>query len=117
MSQVNGDTPASPKDALPVITFSEDISFYLNGHDTHVSHQRNTHTDGDTLYILKIQMLFMPEICSLMVLIHMWMLKGTLDGIIAGVNRVLGLVDEQAKIIPGHGPLPGKKELYIVTFW
>ncbi|MBT8487910.1 MAG: MBL fold metallo-hydrolase, partial [Gemmatimonadetes bacterium] len=42
-------TPASPAGALPVITFSEDVSFHINGGQLHAFHVSNAHTDGDAI--------------------------------------------------------------------
>jgi glyoxylase-like metal-dependent hydrolase (beta-lactamase superfamily II) len=36
---------------------------------------------------------------------------GSVDGVIAAADRVLGLANDASKIIPGHGPLSNKKEL------
>ena len=35
---------------------------------------------------------------------------GTVDGVIAAVDRVLALATDQTKIIPGHGPLSDKAD-------
>src|SRR3954451_12725809 len=42
-------TQPDPKDALPVVTFSEDVTFHINGDDVHVMHVPNAHTDGDAI--------------------------------------------------------------------
>ena len=36
---------------------------------------------------------------------------GTIDGMIAAVDRVLAEANADSKIIPGHGPVSGRKEL------
>jgi glyoxylase-like metal-dependent hydrolase (beta-lactamase superfamily II) len=36
---------------------------------------------------------------------------GTPDGFIAAVDRVLGMSDDNTRIIPGHGPLASKSDL------
>ena len=46
-------TPPSPKAALPVITFVEDVSFHVNGDELHVFHVDPAHTDGDSLVYFK----------------------------------------------------------------
>lgn len=42
-------TPASPDGALPVVTFTEDVTFHINGDDLHAFHVANAHTDGDAI--------------------------------------------------------------------
>ena len=41
--------PAAPKEALPVITFTESISFNWNGDTIEVFHAPEVHTDGDAI--------------------------------------------------------------------
>ena len=36
---------------------------------------------------------------------------GSLEGVIAGVDEVLGRIDDSTKVIPGHGPLGNKTDL------
>ena len=36
---------------------------------------------------------------------------GTIDGVIAAVDRVLAMVGEKTRLIPGHGSLSGRAEL------
>ena len=37
--------PAAPPKALPVVTFSDEVTFHLNGDEIHVFHVPNAHTD------------------------------------------------------------------------
>ena len=41
--------PPAPPGALPVVTFTEDVTFHLNGDDIRVHHVEHAHTDGDAL--------------------------------------------------------------------
>lgn len=45
--------PASPKEALPVITFNSEIKFFLNGQEISVLHKEHAHTDGDAVIHFK----------------------------------------------------------------
>ncbi|MCA1556362.1 MAG: MBL fold metallo-hydrolase, partial [Acidobacteria bacterium] len=40
--------PASPKEALPVITYAESVSIHFNGEEIRLIHYPNGHTDGDS---------------------------------------------------------------------
>src|SRR4026209_1900451 len=42
-------TPASPKEALPVITFDKSLSVHFNGEEIKVIHFPQGHTDGDSV--------------------------------------------------------------------
>src|SRR5918911_3791675 len=41
--------PASPKEALPVITFDESVSIHFNGEEIRAVHFPHGHTDGDAV--------------------------------------------------------------------
>ena len=45
----NTTTPASPKEALPVITFDQSLSVHFNGEDIRAIHFPHGHTDGDSV--------------------------------------------------------------------
>lgn len=45
--------PASPNEALPVVTFATDITFHLNGEQIEAMHVKNAHTDGDVVIFFK----------------------------------------------------------------
>ncbi|MFP3944047.1 MAG: MBL fold metallo-hydrolase [Alphaproteobacteria bacterium] len=104
---------ASPEAALPVITFTENVTFHLNGREARVIHVAHAHTDGDSI-------VHFPEAD----VIHMGDLLfngmypfidigsgGDLDGMIAGQEMALELAGEKTKIIPGHGPLADRAAL------
>ncbi len=44
------EAPPAPDTALPVITFSNDMHFHINGDSVRAIHVANAHTDGDSFY-------------------------------------------------------------------
>lgn len=109
----NRTTPASPKDALPIVTFSTDVTFHLNGDDIHVFHVDTAHTDGDAIvHFTKANMIHMGDVffSGRYPFIDLSS-GGSINGIIAASEKVLRLTNPQTKIIPGHGPLSTTKEL------
>jgi glyoxylase-like metal-dependent hydrolase (beta-lactamase superfamily II) len=99
--------PAAPLKALPVVTFSQEVTFHLNGDEIHVSHVRTAHTDGDVIvHFRRANVVHTGD-----VFLHGsypiidYSTGGTVDGSIAGLARVLQLANADTKIIPGHGPL------------
>lgn len=98
---------------LPVVTFSEDISFHLNGDTVQAIHIPHAHTDGDAIIHFKSANVihggdvvfsgFYPFID----VTHGGSLKGTIDG----VKKIVSLADENTIIIPGHGPLTNTAEM------
>jgi len=98
---------------LPVITFSEDISFHLNGDTVHAIHVPHAHTDGDSfIHFRSANVVHAGDVVfsgfyPFIDVSH----GGSIKGMIAGVKQILALSDENTKIIPGHGPLTNTAEL------
>jgi len=100
-------------DGLPVVTFSEDISFHLNGDTVHAIHVAHAHTDGDSFIhfkdanVIHAGDFFFNGFYPFIDVNH----GGSLKGMIIAVDKVLSLADDNTKIIAGHGPLGDKKQL------
>ena len=45
--------PASPKEALPVVTFDDSVTLHMNGETIEVVHIEPAHTDGDSVVFFK----------------------------------------------------------------
>ena len=108
--------PAAPPAALPVITFGEDVTFHLNGGEVHVFHVARAHTDGDAIVHFRagnsIHMgdTFFNGLYPFIDLDS----GGSIDGVIAAVDRALPLMDKKTRVIPGHGPLSDRAGLEAV---
>jgi cyclase len=105
--------PASPGGALPVITFSENLTFHLNGDDIRAIHVDNAHTDGDSLiYWTRANVLHMGDTYFNGMLPFIDLDSGgSIDGAIAAVETGLALANEETRIIPGHGPMARRADL------
>jgi glyoxylase-like metal-dependent hydrolase (beta-lactamase superfamily II) len=103
----------APKGSLPVITFSHAMDFHLNGDDMHVFHVKNAHTDGDAVIHIENENLIHTgdTLFNGMFPYIDYAHGGSLDGYINAQKTMLGLANEETKIIPGHGPLANKKDL------
>jgi len=99
--------------ALPVVTFSEDISFHLNGDEVHVIHIPHSHTDGDSIiHFRSANVIHAGDVVfngfyPFIDVNH----GGSIKGMITGVKKIIALSDGNTQIIPGHGPLTDKAEL------
>jgi len=105
--------PPSPKAALPIVTFSKDINFHINEEEIKVLHIQNAHTDGDgVIYFKNSNVLHMGDtyFAERYPFIDLSS-GGSITGVIKGVEFVLSFIDENTKIIPGHGKLSNKNEL------
>jgi cyclase len=99
--------PPSPKSALPVITFTRDVKFHLNGDEISAFHVERAHTDGDVvIHFKKVNVIHMGDVYweGYFPFIDL-SAGGSIDGVIAAVDHVLPMADENSIIIPGHGAL------------
>jgi len=106
--------PASPKEALPVITYHDGIKLHLNGDEVHVKHMRHGHTDGDSIvFWKKANVLHMGDQYFNKVTLPFIDLNsgGNVRGVLAAAEKALKMTDENTKIIPGHGPMASKADL------
>ncbi len=102
-----------PKVALPVVTFTQDVSFHLNGDDISVVHVPNAHTDGDAfVHFKKDNVVHMGDLFfnKLYPFIDTSS-GGRVEGVIAAVDKVLAQTNDATRFIPGHGPLASKADL------
>lgn len=104
---------ALPREGLPVVTFSEDISFHLNGDEVRAIHVPHAHTDGDSFIHFKAANvihagdIFFNGFYPFIDINH----GGSIKGMIKAADRILALADDKTKIIAGHGPIGDKAEL------
>ncbi len=109
-----GKTPPSPAKALPVITYDDGISLHLNGDRVRTMHLKHAHTDGDSLVRWeKANVIHMGDTFFHQVTLPFIDLSsgGSAKGLLAGINKVLTLIDDKTVVIPGHGPVATKADL------
>jgi len=104
---IHMDAKPAAKGALPILTFDHDMTVHLNGEDIRALYFPAGHTDGDSI-------IFFPKSN----VVHMGDdfvtygfpfidvdSGGSIDGMIAAVEKVIGELPADVKIIPGHGPV------------
>jgi glyoxylase-like metal-dependent hydrolase (beta-lactamase superfamily II) len=109
----NRRTPPSPDKALPVVTFSDSVTFHLNGEEIHAFHLPPAHTDGDSvIHFRKANVIHTGDLFFNLAfpLVDVWS-GGSLEGLISAVDQVLGMADDTTKIIPGHGKVASRADL------
>lgn len=110
---LNKTVPPLPESALPVITFSQNVTFYLNGNEIFIFNIKRAHTDGDAIvHFKKSNVIHMGDIYfnGMYPFIDL-SAGGSINGMIAAVKRILLLCDQNTKVMPGHGHLSNKVEL------
>lgn len=93
--------------ALPVITFSDDATFYMNNNDIFITHVHHAHTDGDALvYFAQSNVLHTGDTFFNGRFPYIDLNRGgSIDGDIAAAKKGLMLINADTKVIPGHGRL------------
>ncbi|MDX1531309.1 MAG: MBL fold metallo-hydrolase [Rhodothermales bacterium] len=105
--------PAAPEGALPVVTFTDAVTFHWNGDEVRVFHVHHAHTDGDAvIHLAGADVLHAGDTYfnGMYPFIDVSS-GGSLDGMIAAADTLLALAGPDTRIIPGHGPLSGRAEL------
>ena len=110
---LNKTTPAWPKDALPVITFNDQVTLHFNGEMAKVYHVPHGHTDGDSIvYFPASDVIHMGDIYFNGLYPYIDLDGGgNIQGMITGAELGLSIAGEDTQIIPGHGPLSNKASL------
>ena len=101
----NRRTPPSPAGALPVVSFTDSVTFHVNGDDLVAYHVPPAHTDGDAVvHFTRADVVHMGDtffnggypfvdVSS----------GGHVNGVVGVADRVLAACTPSTIIIPGHG--------------
>jgi glyoxylase-like metal-dependent hydrolase (beta-lactamase superfamily II) len=117
LAVLDRDVPASPDEALPTLTYEEELILYWDNEKLSLIHVPSAHSDGDTIVVFHANNvihtgdIFFNLGYPYIDISH----GGTIDGMIAAVKSILELANESTRIVPGHGPLatPNDLETYL----
>jgi glyoxylase-like metal-dependent hydrolase (beta-lactamase superfamily II) len=105
--------PPYPKPALPVITFADSLTLHFSGEELHAFHIEGAHSDADLAFhfrnanVLHTGDLYFSHGFPFIDSNH----GGAVDGMIAAAGKLIAMMDEDTKVIPGHGPLSNREEM------
>ncbi len=112
-ARANRTTPPRDKEAWPAITFADKLNFHLNDEDIILHHFDVGHTDGDVIVQFKKANIIHTgdafvrygypfiDISS----------GGGVNGFINTLDKILLLIDDNTKVIPGHGEVATKADV------
>ena len=106
-------TPASPKEALPVITFDQSLSVHFNGEEIRVIHFPHGHTDGDSvIFFTKSNVVHMGDdfFAGRFPFVDLES-GGSVQGLTKNIGEIIPKIPAGAKLIPGHGPISSIDDL------
>ncbi|MBE8167649.1 MAG: MBL fold metallo-hydrolase [Shewanella sp.] len=105
--------PKIDKKALPVITYEDGISIHFNGTTMNVVHLKPGHTDGDSVVywaddsVVHMGDLYFKDQFPYIDLKGGGSVIGYRDNVVAVLKRI----NNETKVIPGHGELATKADL------
>lgn len=108
-----GKTPRLQKIGLPVITFDNTVSYHINGDTMTAYHIAPAHTDGDAIVRFKgANVVHTGDVFASGRYPYVDTINGgPMSGIVKAMDDLIPTLDDATKVIPGHGPLSGKKDV------
>ncbi|MBL7860040.1 MAG: MBL fold metallo-hydrolase [Cyclobacteriaceae bacterium] len=113
VNRAGNKVPPRNADAWPLITFADKLNFHLNEEDIVLHHLDRGHTDGDV--IIQFTKANVVHTGDAFVRYGYPFIDlnsgGSVNGFVSTLDKILSLVDENTKIIPGHGELASKADV------
>ena len=99
--------------ALPIVTFSDEMTFHLNGQEAYVFHIPSAHTDGDAAILFRDANVITTGDMLFRGLFPFIDLDsgGSVSGYKAGMQRLIDMADDATRFISGHGPVSTRSDL------
>ena len=102
-----------PEDALPNMTYTKSMKLYINAEEVKIVHYPRGHTDGDSIVFFKnANVVHMGDhhfsgFFPFVDIDH----GGNVLQMAANVKAILAIINDETKVIPGHGSLSTKNDL------
>lgn len=100
-------TPAAPKEALPVVTFNQNLTVHFNGEEIRAIHFPHGHTDGDSvIFFTTSNVVHLGDdfFAGRFPFVDLDS-GGNVEGLTKNIGEIIEKIPAGAKLIPGHGPL------------
>ena len=103
----------SPENALPQRTFKESYQMHFSGEHVSLGRFAPAHTDSDIyIHFQKANVLHMGDVFFNGIYCYIDRgTNGSIHGMIAGATKMMAMIDNNTKVVPGHGPLGNKADL------
>jgi glyoxylase-like metal-dependent hydrolase (beta-lactamase superfamily II) len=115
--EVGGKTldpvPPAPNEALPIITFRDEVAIHLNGEEIRAVHLASGHTDGDiAVFFAKSNVVHMGDdfFANGFPFVDLQS-GGSVKGMAAALDKVVAELPADVKVIPGHGAVSGLEDV------
>ena len=99
--------------SFPVLTFSDQMTIHLNDDAAQITHFDHAHTDGDAVvYFKKNNVLHTGDIMFNNIFPYIdGSNGGSVDGVIRALEGIAAMINDETKVIPGHGALANKVDV------
>lgn len=99
--------------ALPVITFSDAMTFHVNNQEAFVFHVSDAHTDGDAAILFRDANVIATGDIVFRGLFPFIDLDsgGSVAGYKAAMQRLIEMADDETRFITGHGPVADRSDI------
>ncbi len=108
-------SPPVARAALPVITFPRAMSLHLNGESIQFLYTSDAHTDGDAIAwfpksnVVHLGDLYISELYPIIDVNS----GGDVNGYAPALDAVLAVIDDDTRVVPGHGRVASRADLQI----
>lgn len=114
MSEGDRQIAPAPAEALPVVTYERGVTLHLNGDTIDVMFLGGGHTDGDS--IVRWREKNVIHMGDLFFNIAGWpyidiQSGGGIEKALYSIDSAIAMMDEDTKVIPGHGPMSDRAGL------
>ncbi len=101
----------------PLITYSQDVSFHINGETVHVFKTPDAHTNGDSyIHFTGSNVIHAGDVYRTTSFPYIDTTNGgSFLGTIEAMELLINVADENTKIIPGHGVVSNRTEVQDVA--
>ncbi len=102
-----------PPEALPVLTYSDDVTIHLNGETVHIIPVPASHTDGDSIiHFIDSDVIHTGDMFRTVAFPVIDRNNGgTLPGTVAALGVLAGMAGPRTKILPGHGVVSSRADV------
>lgn len=110
---INQTIPALSKKGLPIITFSDNMTFYQNNDEIRISYLDNGHTDGDSaVYFTQNNIIHVGDDFSDKAYPFMDLsTDGSIDGLISSLQSVISMINIDTKVVAGHSGISNQTKV------
>jgi cyclase len=110
----NPNSPPTPREALPVVTYSDNMTLHFNGEEIYLFHPVQSHSDGDTVvYFRHANVMHVGDLTFFEGFSPPNLPGGfSINGFVTAMEQIMKVANPDTKIITGHrGPVMTVKDL------